>query len=86
MGWWIAGAVVVASLVALAAVLAVLRRRLQELGRVAALGRERAGRAQLGLPASVGAVRAALAGVQTRAAALRRRPATGGGRRAAPGP
>lgn len=72
MVWWIAGAVVLVSLLVLGAVAAGLRRRLAELDRVATLARERAGQAQR-LQHAAGRLAATLAGVQQRAAGLSRR-------------
>lgn len=72
MAWWIAGAVVLVSLLGLAAVAAVLRRRLAELDRVARLAQQRATAAQR-LPAAVTGMQATLAGVNQRSAALQRR-------------
>jgi hypothetical protein len=69
--WWIAGGVVLGSLLVLGAVLAALRRRLVELDRVAALAQERAAKAQAGLPGSVAGVAATLAGVERRLVRLR---------------
>lgn len=75
MGWWIAGAVVLISLLGLAAVGALLRRRLAELDRVATLAGERAARAQAGLQVSVDGMQATLTGVQDALSGLGRRSA-----------
>jgi hypothetical protein len=79
MAWWIAGAVVLVSLLGLAAVGGLLGRRLAELARVADLAGERAARSQTALQASAGPVQATLTGLQESLAGLGQR--SGGKRR-----
>lgn len=76
MVWWIAGAVVLLSLLVLAAVAAGLRRRLAELDRVAARARAGAGQAQE-LQTAAARLQTTMAGVQARMAGLQRRRGSG---------